>query len=198
MYSKNRLKSWEISLLLALCITMLTGTWAQAKQAELASNLIRLHVLAVSDDEDEQRIKLAVRDGVIAYLSPLLSGAKSADEAGNVIAGNLDGIRAAAGRAAQGRPVKVTLSEEYYPTRQYQGFSLPAGRYRSLRVILGEGRGHNWWCVIFPPLCLTAAGREEAKSVMSGSDYGIITESGGYAVKFRLLELWGQLMQKLN
>lgn len=191
-------KKWEAALLAALCVTMLTGTWAQAKQTELASNLIRLHVVAVLDDAAEQSVKLKVRDGVIAYLAPRLEGASDAAEAENVISGSLDGIRAAAESRAGGRRVTVTLSDEYYPTRQYAGFSLPAGRYRSLRVILGDGGGHNWWCVIFPPLCLTAAGRAETQKVMSGSDFGIVTEDGGYAVKFRVLELWGQIMEKIN
>jgi len=198
MNRQQRLKKWEAALLAALCVTMLTGTWAQAKQTELASNLIRLHVVAVSDDAAEQSVKLKVRDGVIAYLAPRLEGASDAAEAENVISGSLDGIKAAAESRAGGRRVTVTLSDEYYPTRQYAGFSLPAGKYRSLRVILGDGGGHNWWCVIFPPLCLTAAGRAEAQKVMSGSDFGIVTENGGYAVKFRVLELWGQIMEKIN
>lgn len=198
MNNENKLKKWEISLLIALCVTMLTGTWAQAGEAELSSNLIRLHVIAVSDKDNEQAIKLRVRDGVLAYLTPRLSGTESAGDALAVISSELDGIKAAAESAAEGRNVKVTLSDEYYPTREYAGFSLPAGKYRSLRVILGEGQGHNWWCVVFPPLCVSAAGAQRAKEAMSEGDYRVITESGGYAVKFRILELWGELMSKLG
>lgn len=198
MNATLRLKNWEISLLLALCITLLAGTWASAKQTELSSSLVRLHVVAVSDDETEQAVKLRVRDAVLAYLSPSLANAKNADDARAIIASRLSGIGSAAETAAQGRPVRVTLSEEYYPTREYETFTLPAGKYESLRVILGEGQGHNWWCVVFPPLCLSAAGKTELATTMDDDDYGIVTESDGYVLKFRLLELWGELMGQIH
>ena len=87
----------------------------------------------------------------------------------------------------------MELGGEYYPTRDYGSFSLPAGRYMSLRVTLGEGRGHNWWCVVFPPLCLTAAEGAEAASAI-GAGGGIIAEDGaGTVFRFRLVELWGEL-----
>ena len=90
----------------------------------------------------------------------------------------------------------MTLSEEFYPTRFYDGFALPAGRYRSLRVVLGEGNGHNWWCVVFPPLCISAA--EQQKAVEAMSVGGIISESGGYELRFRIVELWNELTEKLR
>ena len=95
--------------------------------------------------------------------------------------------------AAAGRPVRVALSEERYPTRDYTGFSLPAGRYRSLRVVLGEGKGHNWWCVVFPPVCLSAAEKEAMQPVMNPADYALITRSDGWEIRFRVVELWGEL-----
>ena len=198
MNTTTRLKNWEISVLLALCITLLSGTWAQAKQTELSSNLVRLHVIAVSDDETEQRIKLRVRDAVLQYLSPELEDAGDAAQARAVIASRMDGIQAAAEKASAGRPVRVTLSQEYYPTRVYASFTLPAGKYESLRVILGEGQGHNWWCVVFPPLCLSAAEASKVAEAMDTEDYGIVTEANGYVLKFRLLELWGELMGTVN
>ena len=149
----KRFRIWEISLMLALCVTLCLGTWAQARQESISGSLVRLHVLAVSDDSNEQRIKLNVRDSVLSYISPKLEDAESPDEAKRIISSELDGIKSAAETAAEGRPVKVTLTQEYYPTRDYGSFSLPAGRYESLRVILGEGEGHNWWCIVFPPVC---------------------------------------------
>ena len=93
----------------------------------------------------------------------------------------------------------MTLGEEYYPTREYDTFSLPAGRYQSLRVTLGEGAGHNWWCVVFPPLCLTAAESEAAFEELDGETRAIISsDGGGVQFKFRLLELWGELMEFLG
>ena len=196
--TKSRIKIWELSLLLALCFSLCLGTWAQAKQTTLSSELVRLHVSAVSDDEYEQALKLRVRDEVLAYISPKLDGVKSAHDAQKIISAELDGIRAAAETAAEGRSVLVTLSEEYYPTRNYEKFSLPAGRYQSLRVILGEGKGHNWWCVVFPPLCISAAEQEQAVESMSDDMKGIVTEDEGYEYKFRILELWGEFMELIR
>ncbi len=195
---KSRMKIWEASILLALCFSLCLGTWAQAKQSSLSSSLVRLHVIAVSDDEYEQALKLRVRDGVLSYISPKLRNVKSAQKAQEIIKSELDGIKAAAESSAEGRSVEVTLSQEYYPTRNYEKFSLPAGKYQSLRVILGEGQGHNWWCVVFPPLCISAAEQEQAVESMSEDMRGIVTEEDGCEYKFRILELWGELMELIG
>ena len=193
------LRKWEIALLLALCFTLLAGTWAGAASSRVSEGLVRLHVIAASDDATEQAIKLDVRDAVLSYLEPKLDSADDIAGAEALIEANLDGIAAAAESAAQGREVNVTLGEEYYPTREYDTFSLPAGRYQSLRVTLGEGAGHNWWCVVFPPLCLTAAESEAAFEELDGETRAIISsDGGGVQFKFRLLELWGELMELLG
>lgn len=193
------LRKWEIALLLALCFTLLAGTWAGAASSRVSEGLVRLHVIAASDDATEQAIKLDVRDAVLSYLEPRLDSAADIAGAEALIEANLDGIAAAAESAAQGREVNVTLGEEYYPTREYDTFSLPAGRYQSLRVTLGEGAGHNWWCVVFPPLCLTAAESEAAFEELDGETRAIISsDGGGVQFKFRLLELWGELMEFLS
>ena len=195
---KSRMQIWAVPLLLAMCFSLCLGTWAQAKQSSLSSSLVRLHVIAVSDDEYEQSLKLRVRDGVLSYISPKLRDVKSAQQAQEIIKNELDGIKAAAESSAEGRSVEVTLSQEYYPTRNYEKFSLPAGKYQSLRVILGEGEGHNWWCVVFPPLCISAAEQEQAVESMSEDMRGIVTEEDGYEYKFRILELWGELMELIG
>ena len=193
------LRKWEIALLLALCFTLLAGTWAGAASSRVSEGLVRLHVIAASDDATEQAIKLDVRDAVLSYLEPKLDSAADIAGAEALIEANLDGIAASAESAAQGREVNVTLGEEYYPTREYDTFSLPAGRYQSLRVTLGEGAGHNWWCVVFPPLCLTAAESEAAFEELDGETRAIISsDGGGVQFKFRLLELWGELMEFLG
>lgn len=197
--SKNKsLRAWEIAALMALSLALCAGTWAQSRQQSISSALVRLHVIAVSDAAEEQEIKLEVRDAVLAYLTPALENAENQQQARQIITENLEGIAQAAGTAARGRQVSVTLSRESYPTREYEGFTLPAGRYESLRVILGEGEGKNWWCVVFPPLCLSAAEREEVQSVLNGEDLAIVTEEEGYVLRFRLVELWGELLNALS
>ena len=189
---------WELAGLIALCAVLLSGLWAEGRQASIAGSLVRLHVLAVSDAPEEQAVKLRVRDAVLTYLAPRLADVHDADEAGAVLASSLDLIRTAAESAAGGRAVRVSLGEERYPTRDYAGFTLPAGRYRSLRVVLGEGQGHNWWCVVFPPLCLAAAEKEAMQPVMNPEDYALITREEGWEIRFRIVELWGKLLNSLE
>jgi len=189
---------WELAGLIALCAVLLSGLWAEGRQASIAGSLVRLHVLAVSDAPEEQAVKLRVRDAVLSCLAPRLADVHNADEAGAVLASSLDLIRTAAEGAAGGRAVRVSLGEERYPTRDYAGFTLPAGRYRSLRVVLGEGQGHNWWCVVFPPLCLAAAEKEAMQPVMNPEDYALITREDGWEIRFRIVELWGKLVNSLE
>ena len=193
--SKNKsLRAWEIAALMALSLALCAGTWAQTRQQTISSALVRLHVIADSDAAEEQEIKLEVRDAVLAYLTPVLEEAENQQQARQIIRDNLEGIAQAAGSAARGRQVSVTLSRESYPTREYEGFTLPAGRYESLRVILGQGQGKNWWCVVFPPLCLSAAESEKVQDVLNGEDLSIVTEEEGYVLRFRLVELWGEFL----
>lgn len=191
----KNLRAWEIALLAALCLTLCVGLWAQKQQQALSAQVLRLHVLAVDDTEAEQALKLRVRDAVLRYLSPELEGVTDRDEARAMIAARLPQIAEAAAAAAEGRKVAVSLGPESYPTRQYEGFTLPAGTYESLRVVLGEGAGQNWWCVVFPPLCLSAADADRAKSVMNPEDFALVTEEEGYELRFRIVELWGELQR---
>ncbi len=195
---KCKIRKWELSLLIALCLSLCLGTWAQAKQETISGSLVRLHVLAVSDDDTEQSIKLNVRDAVLSYISPKLKDAEGSAQAQEIIRAELKGIKNAAESAAEGRAVTVTLSEEYYPSRSYEGFSLPAGNYQSLRVVLGEGKGHNWWCVVFPPLCISAAEQSAAVESMSDDVKGIVSDADGCLIKFRIVELWGELMEAVK
>lgn len=193
-----KLKTWELAALCALCVSLCVGTWAQGRQRDISSSLVRLHVIAASDETAEQELKLRVRDNVLEYLTPVLDKAESPEEAQRIINGELTSVKAAAEACAGGRSVSVTLGQEYYPTREYEGFTLPAGQYQSLRVILGEGKGHNWWCVVFPPLCVSAAEQNKALDAMSEPERGLITEADGYELRFRIVELWGELMELLN
>lgn len=193
-----KLKTWELAALCALCVSLCVGTWAQGRQRDISSSLVRLHVIAASDETAEQELKLRVRDNVLEYLTPVLDKAENPEEAQRIINGELTSIKAAAEACAGGRSVSVTLGQEYYPTREYEGFTLPAGQYQSLRVILGDGKGHNWWCVVFPPLCVSAAEQNKALDAMSEPERGLITEADGYELRFRIVELWGELMELLD
>lgn len=185
-------------MLCAFALTLLAACWAQGRQRALADGLIRLHVIAADDSESEQALKLRVRDAVLAFLEPRLDGAADAADAAETVRASLEEIRLAAESASEGRSVAVTLGQERYPLRQYEGFALPAGRYCSLRVTLGAGEGHNWWCVVFPPLCLRSAADSAVRSVMNVDDLHLIEQDDGYEIRFRVLELWGELQQWLE
>lgn len=195
---EKTLKRWEAAALLAVSIILCTATWAQARQNSVSSKLVRLHVVAVSDDGLEQAIKLRVRDAVLEYLEAELAGVGNAEEAKAVIAADMDGIARAAASAAAGREVTVSLGRENYPTREYEGMTLPAGSYDSLQVVLGAGEGHNWWCVVFPPLCLSAAEGERLQSVMGQEDFALVTEAEGYELRFKTVELWGEIVNMIE
>lgn len=192
------LKLWEAALLIALSLTTLAALWAQGRHSSISGKLVRFHVIAVSDDEYEQQLKLRVRDAVLEYISPKLEGAESSSQAREILTAELDNIRETAQAVSEGRGVTVTLTRENYPTKSYEGFTLPAGEYESLRVILGEGQGHNWWCIVFPPVCLSAAQADTVEEQLGEEDFRLISEDGGYELRFRALELWGELVEKLG
>lgn len=190
---RDKLKICEAAALIALCITLCAGTWAEGRQEALSGKLVRLHVLAHSDDAAEQQIKLKVRDAVLGYLEPILEDTSDSAEAERLIMENMDGIARAARRASQGRAVSVSLSMERYPTRRYENLALPAGKYRSLRVTLGAGEGQNWWCVVFPPLCTQTVLAEDAYPAISSDDLALMQRQQGYRLAFRSMELWSGL-----
>ena len=194
----RKLNAWELALMLSLCFALLTGLWAQGTQARLAGRLVRLHVIAASDSAADQAEKLAVRDAVLRCLSPKLQGAESAGEARRIVESAKPLILRAA-RTATDQPVRVEFGTEHYPTRDYGAFALPAGEYDSLRITLGAGEGKNWWCVIFPPLCTQEALSPAAVETLSKQDRALITRADGeYEIRFRILEIWDLVREKLE
>lgn len=207
MQKKTMIHRIELILLVALAGVLLFSLWLDREQAELAGDVLRLHVLANSDSEEDQTLKLAVRDRVLAEASPLLEGVEDRDQAEAILTGALQTLADAGAEtvaeAGYDYPVTVSLEQTWFPTRTYEDFSLPAGTYTALRVVIGEGDGHNWWCVVFPPLCLGAVSESvETTAAMAGlsdDEISLITgEDGGYVVKFKLLELWEEWKQWLS
>jgi len=192
-----KLKLWELSLLVALVIAILWGALLEQRQQNLSDKLIRLHVVANSDEAADQALKLHVRDHVLAAAAPLLEGETDRAAAEAALAAHLPRITETAQAAISdwGRddPVSVSLTYQRHPTRAYDTFTLPAGRYSALRVEIGTARGPNWWCVVFPPLCLetavSGAGIIEADA-LTGEEVALIAGGeSGYQVRFRTLEL---------
>lgn len=167
----------------------------------LQDSLIRLHVVAASDTEEDQAVKLQVRDAVIAYVEQAMANVMTVEEAKAWLRENLPGIADAANAVLEKLGLDygaaVTFQEEAFPVRDYETFSLPSGVYSSLRITLGRGQGHNWWCVVFPSLCLPAVG-ESADSVAAGAGFsdsltGAVTGQKGYRLRFYFLDVWGKI-----
>lgn len=158
-----RVKCRPMELALALCTAFLFAyaAWVSLSQQALAGDLLRLHVIANSDSVQDQQVKLLVRDRVLEVTEPLLAEAHSQDEVRHILSEHLQQITDEAQQVLteQGMPYQLSaqMADEYYPTRQYDTFSLPAGWYTGLKIRLGTASGHNWWCVVFPPLCTDAA-----------------------------------------
>ena len=194
-----KLKIWELSLIMAVVITILCGFVLNDNRQELSDKLIRLHVLANSDSEEDQAMKLEVRDAVLTVLTPLLADCNSQEEAAEIIGANIETLdKVAEETVGIEDSVTVTLTQEHYPTREYDTFSLPAGEYMSLRIQIGAAAGHNWWCVVFPPLCMEVAEETNAleASGLTNEEVALITEEDdGYIIKFKALEILDQIRE---
>ena len=178
-----------------LFATMLITILPTDAEAKIYDDTIRLHILANSNSEEDQNLKLQIRDRLLSKYSETLTLSASISEA-EVIAKNLlpkiqSDTKNWISELGYDYEVNVTLTQEWYETRDYEDFSLPCGYYTSLRVLIGEGEGNNWWCVMYPPLCMEMA-TEKAPSDDGLIDYSkeeiYLIKSGKYNVKFKILE----------
>ncbi len=191
-------------LSLLFLTVMVLGLLPVRGEEKIYSDVLRLHVIANSDTEADQALKLRVRDGILAQLSTLLADCPdfAAAEARLGDESVLRALRESAEEILQKEgaryPVTVTLRQENYPRKRYEALCFPSGRYTSLRVQIGQAEGQNWWCVLFPQLCLNAASgsveENEEEFIEAGftpEQYKIVTESDEprYEVKFKILEL---------
>ncbi|OPJ54808.1 stage II sporulation protein R [Alkalithermobacter paradoxus] len=164
--------------------------------------LIRFHVIANSDSKEDQDLKLKIRDKVIEYLSPMLEESKSIEETKNIIESNIDKIEEISRQEILNNnmeyKVRAQLGYSNFPTRRYSNIVLPAGNYQTLKIIVGEGTGQNWWCVMFPPLCFIDINRgitdkkteENLKNVLSEEEYNmIVVDTNEVKLKFKIVEI---------
>ena len=170
-------RMFSLIFISTLALGLLSCAYLQTQQRQLAEKLIRLHVVANSDSPSDQAVKLRVRDAVLNAAEEMLRD------------------------LGRDEPVSVTLQNERFPTRDYETFSLPAGVYRTLRVTIGAGEGHNWWCVVFPTLCTAASFDEFESAAASGGftdgELRLITGADeGYVLKFKTLE-WLEKLKAL-
>lgn len=175
------------TIVLGSTITYGMNRIAKPSMEDISEKLIRFHVIANSDSEGDQAVKLKVRDEVLRYISPRLKGAKSIDESREIIKNEDENLIKIAKKTLieNGYDYKLesTLSKEYFPVKTYGNITLPQGKYEAYRIIIGEGQGHNWWCVMFPPLCFVDVSKgqisyneteKEMKEVLTEKEYNMV------------------------
>jgi len=168
----------------------------------LHDQLLRLHVVGASNSKEDQDVKLLVRDAVLASLEEGLEDLTDPQEAYDYVQRMLPKVESAANRCLKAAgfsdTVAVSLTEEAFPTREYDTFSLPAGVYKALRVVIGEGEGKNWWCVVFPQLCVGTEAEFVETANVAGLDRELTgTLEGDYELRFWLLEKLGEVKNRL-
>ena len=200
---KKKLLRFEASLLTALIICCCLNITAFSGQCdEIRSKMLRMHVIANSDSEADQNLKLKVRNAVLEAGKEVFDGSVTASDAKERIIPQRDKLESAALDVIESEgysyDVKITVSDEYFPTRTYDNsVTLPAGVYTAVKVVIGEGKGHNWWCVMFPPMCLPAADAEYGiDDVLTEEESRIVKGGDKYKIKFKIVEIYEDIFKR--
>lgn len=193
-----------LTFLLFLYSSICAISYAQNISTDIANSVFRLHVIANSDSEEDQALKYKVRDGLLTYMNSVCENCSSKEEAISIVEKNKDIFEQIAINTIKEEgysyPVKINIGNFEFPTKNYGDISLPAGYYDALRVEIGEAKGQNWWCVMFPPLCFVDISSgvvpEESKELMENSlseeEFALVSEQSNNEIqfKFKLLEFF--------
>ncbi|MCD8324271.1 MAG: stage II sporulation protein R [Clostridiales bacterium] len=188
------------------CVLLLTGIRGQLLQQGISGKILRFHVLANSDSSEDQTLKLQVRDAVGVYMSDRLETADSLEESEAIVEENLSGIEEVAAEVIQAAgydyPVTASLETTLFPEKTYGSFTFPAGTYEALRIVIGEGEGHNWWCVMYPNLCFSGSlyevdeeSGEMLRAELTAEEYAAVFSEGDYEVEFKILKFLNQVLE---
>ena len=199
------LKKIEISVLVGLILTILVGgvTTFAADCNQIREDVLRLHILANSDSEEDQALKLKVRDRILTEMGSTFETPETLEEAKNSAADHLKQVKEIAqdeiARNGYDYTVNAEIVNMYFTTRQYDTFILPAGMYDAVRITIGKAEGKNWWCVLYPPLCLPAAQPQEAlEKGFNEDEADLVTKSPKYEVRFAVVEWFEDLKNNLG
>ncbi|WP_234122343.1 stage II sporulation protein R [Clostridium hydrogenum] len=183
-------------------------------QKDIAKKIIRFHILANSDSDEDQALKLKVKDKVIEYMAPKLKSCKNITEARNILLKNNSNIINIANKVIKANKyyygVRTEFSEVNFPVKSYGDIVLPQGEYTAYRILIGKAAGHNWWCVMFPPLCFTditkgeieeEKTRDEMKSVLTKDEFKVVDNAkkeNNIKVRFKLVDEIENLAKKIS
>ena len=193
-----------LSFLLFIYTSICAISYAQNISNDIADSVFRLHVIANSDSKEDQDLKYIVRDNLLSYMNEICSNCKTKQEAIDIVTENKDKFEEIAKSTIKERgfsyDVRINIGNFEFPTKNYGDISLPAGLYDALRVEIGEAKGQNWWCVMFPPLCFvdvtSGVVSEESKEVMeenlSEEEFALVSDSSNDELqfKFKLIEFF--------
>lgn len=201
--AKKKAAGIVLPTLAILTAALLLAVLPTEAEAAVYTDTVRLHILANSDSEEDQKLKLQIRDFILAEYGGLLSRQTDTDGAENALRERLPEIekkvKSELTKRGSDDAVRITLSVEWYDTRDYETFTLPAGYYTSLRVLIGNAAGHNWWCVLYPPMCLSASTDQPADSYIGGySDAECRLIGGKYRIRFKSLEIVSDAVRKIS
>ena len=195
---RNRNLLRAIGCAAVVCFVM-GGVVSAARQEELAQSVLRLHIVANSDSKTDQEVKLRVRDALLEKYADAFSTVGDSRVGEGYMKGKLGEIEALANRvlaeSGGGEAARASITEAYFPTREYDGFTLPPGRYRALRIEIGRAEGQNWWCVLFPPLCMSAAEADGQPGLTAGEIATITTDAEVIRLKFLSVELYCKALE---
>lgn len=187
-----------------VCLCLLLSLCGFSRDCrEIREDVVRLHILANSDSDADQTLKLKVRDAVIEAADGWLNTAQNEQDAQSMIRNKLPALQAVAQNTVYEEgytyPVSAQLCDMYFNTRQYDTVTMPAGEYTAVRFTIGEGAGKNWWCVIYPPMCIRSAVKEIALAdVLSDKQLSIVTGEQKFAVRFKIVEIFEWLVEKVK
>lgn len=204
VFFQNNIKTISLSIFCGLIIsTVLSTTAFFAECDQIRGEVLRLHILANSDTEFDQNLKLDVRDRLLSEGEKLFGGFYSVTAAKQSVSEHLSALTQAAKEevAACGYDytVKITLAHCYFDTRVYENITLPAGVYEAVKVTIGEGAGKNWWCVMFPPMCVSAAGdKAEISDVLNDQQTDVVENGQKYKIKFKAVEIYEDIASRLS
>ncbi len=197
-------KKIKISVTVGIVVAILFSICSFAKTSEeVRSDVLRLHVIANSDTSVDQNLKLRLRDYILQEGKDIFNGSVNVENAVEKIEPVLPELEKSAkafvNQAGFDYDVKISLSNEYFTTRTYETVTLPAGKYLALRVVIGSGEGHNWWCVMFPPMCVPAADKkDEIENVFSEKEIKLVESKPKYEPRFKVVEIYEQLKEIIS
>ena len=210
-YSNKFLRGAAWLFAAVLFVTALLALYSASVMKDLKENIVRLHVVADSNDEEAQALKLKVRDSVAEYTAELLKDVNTAEESYKILQANIDKIQDVARQRAEDEgcdlPVTAQVGEFDFPVKSYGNITLPTGNYNAVRVTIGSGEGQNWWCVLFPPLCfvdseataVSVSGRAQLQENLSDEAYAVIEnvpDSGDVQIRFKVVDFFENIAQK--